>query len=208
MEDCWKEWADQTRCILVQIGTKGSAGQSLSKAKGALGLTRITAVRNNMDAAEKYPEDREPMGTVDRPLDSALFRLLGQGCWWQDLKRSMASWNGIDDESKRIRGYYIDIQNKLIWLGYTCNIRSNEQQSLLSFVICSYMIPQAQTFMRTVGWKMESSQEFVQARLFRQQRWASVAHEPSLSCLVWSSANRSSSWWIEQCHQKDNMLPV
>lgn len=79
VEDCRKSgW--KTRCILVQIGTKGFAGRSLSKAYGALGLTRTAAVRNNMDAAEKHPEDSEPMGTVDGPMDSALFRLLGKGC--------------------------------------------------------------------------------------------------------------------------------
>lgn len=79
MEDCQKS-GRKTRYILVQIGTKGSAGQSLSKAYGALGLTRIAAVRNNMDTAEKHPEDSERMGRVDGPLDSALFRLLGQLC--------------------------------------------------------------------------------------------------------------------------------
>lgn len=78
-KDCQKSgW--KTRCILVQIGTKGFNGRSFSKVYGALGLTRAAAVRNNMDAAEKHPEDSEPIGTVDGPLDSALFRLFGKEC--------------------------------------------------------------------------------------------------------------------------------
>lgn len=67
-KDCQKSgW--KTRCILVEIGTKGFNGRSLSKVYGALGLTRTAAVRNNMDTAEKHPEESEPIGTVDGPLD-------------------------------------------------------------------------------------------------------------------------------------------
>lgn len=68
------------------------------------------------------------------------------------------------------------------------------------------MIPDTQIFIQTVWWKW--SQKCVHPRLSAQQRWVSPASEPSLSCLVWSSASRSSSWWIAQCHRKDNMLQV
>lgn len=79
MEDCRKSgW--KTRCIVVQMGTKAFADRSLSKAYGALGLTRTAAVRNNVDSAEKHPQDCEPKETVDGPLDSPLFGLLGHEC--------------------------------------------------------------------------------------------------------------------------------
>lgn len=174
-KDCQKSgW--KTRCILVEIGTKGFNGRSLSKVYGALGLTRTAAVRNNMDTAEKHPEE-----WTNRDSRWSLGLSLIQVAWKRVSVVRPKTLNGFMkchwwwvQANQRILNWYI--QTILIWLGYTCNIRSNEQQSLLSFIIWSYVIPQAQTFMGTVVRKTEISQEFVWARLFQQQRWASVAH--------------------------------
>ncbi len=55
MEDCRRNgW--RTRCMPVEVGSRGFASHSLSKAYGTLGITganRRRAIGNNVEAAEK-----------------------------------------------------------------------------------------------------------------------------------------------------------